>query len=517
MLPIVHDAYENSVPPKPVSMVVSKPYAPLLQGLSYVRPITWDGNWTDLAGALAFAKTKARVCCTQVYGDGFPIQHRHRSWQYDQWDRAGALQKWGRLPLPINHGMALLHFNKPTILFADHSDSSPFFHKDELFSLLRDAFPNHNVVRMSEFRTKRVIDLLQVYDAATLLVTLDTMHLHLSLASRVPVIALATDRPSRWSGSAWHPRFLAHIRYADYETRKREIIHAAKHAVNNLRTVSSEVMPTRREYGYNPSLVRYGDNSISSYRFHPDPKSWRTEIVINDGQECLLEGPSAYPLHSFEDARLFVFRGKLHASITVGKSGQGISPCIVGYGELLKAGDRWKFKNFYVPKYGNNTFTSQEKNWVFFEHSGKLHAFYKRHPEQIVIQLDGDLVTREYRTPVPPCAYGQIRGGTTPLPYGDQWMTFAHAMQRNDRSDEWWTYHTTALLIDPTPPFQILKVLDHPLISGTEEYFPSWRYCKARVAIPYGAIQENGAYAVSYGWNDSQCRKSTFTKEQLSL
>jgi ADP-heptose:LPS heptosyltransferase len=71
-------------------------------------------------------------------------------------------------------------------------------------------------------------------DAADLIVSIDTSFLHLSAATKTPVIALSTDTPSTWHGSAWHPRFAMHCRYGDYLLRKSELLHVARKAIKDL-------------------------------------------------------------------------------------------------------------------------------------------------------------------------------------------------------------------------------------------------------------------------------------------
>src|SRR5262245_29102768 len=51
---------------RPIKLVVAKEFVDLLDGVSYVEPVAWDGDWEDPLGA---AK-KHRAINLQVFGKG---------------------------------------------------------------------------------------------------------------------------------------------------------------------------------------------------------------------------------------------------------------------------------------------------------------------------------------------------------------------------------------------------------------------------------------------------------------
>src|SRR5687768_18267610 len=72
------------------SLVVSKDYAHVVDGVDYVQPVIWDGDWKDFGGAYAFAKKQfQKVMPLSTYGKDITIQHKSPSWQLDQWLRSG--------------------------------------------------------------------------------------------------------------------------------------------------------------------------------------------------------------------------------------------------------------------------------------------------------------------------------------------------------------------------------------------------------------------------------------------
>lgn len=226
VLPIIHHFFVTTKS-KP-TVVVAKQYAHIFERVPYANAVRFDGEWGDLKGALRFAKREFfDVVCLSTYGHGFPIEHRTSSFVLDQYERAGCLHLWDSLPLVIEH-KAREPFPRPTILFADHSQSSPFLGKQELDALLRTSFPTHQIIRLSDVRLPHVADFVGWYDQADAIVTVETAHLHLSAATRTPVFALATDKPSRWNGSAQSKRFAVYARYSEFESRKEELIQAMK-------------------------------------------------------------------------------------------------------------------------------------------------------------------------------------------------------------------------------------------------------------------------------------------------
>lgn len=229
VLPIAHHHFVT-YKKKPV-VIVSKEYAALLDRVPFVEAEVYPGHWTDLAGALKFAKRKySKVSVLSTYGENYPVEHRRSSFQLDAYERAGMLKQWDTLKLEgLARGEAV-KFPKPTILFADHSQSSPFLQKDDLFKLLQESFPKHDILRLSEHRVAHLFDFLDWYDAARAIVTVETSHLHLSAATKTPVFALATDKPSRWNGSCWSKRFAFFCRYSEYDSRKAELIEAMRGA-----------------------------------------------------------------------------------------------------------------------------------------------------------------------------------------------------------------------------------------------------------------------------------------------
>jgi len=513
ILPCLHADYEETG--EKSHLVVSRRYAGILEGLDYVEPVIWTGDWQDVTGALRDAKHRfGEVAIVQMHAKDYVPRRQFSSFQLDQWSRCNRLHQWGKLPLPFPKAQGTIE--SKIILLGDHSESSPFPPIEDLNLLLTKEFPSHRIVRLSS-RNVALPELLALYDAAELIVTIDTMHAHFTLASKTPTIVLATDRPSRWHGTAFHPRMAAHVRYGDYEMKKDQLFHIARQCVNK------SVMPVVRTeqehhgYGYNLSMMRVGDKLWKTYRYHPD-KSWRTVLSLKrDDVEFPIKPPSQYDKHSIEDGRLFMFAGKPHISVTVARSrlpGMSFDPCIQGYGELAPDGS---ILNWCEPRIGKNDWTGTEKNWVFFDYMGKLHVCYSHSPAHIVYELDGKGNNkREYRTPMPVFKFGEPRGGTQFVNYRGGWLKFFHANQVNLKSDAKQNYHVGALTVENSPPFRVTGISKFPILSGNEMYSPAPRW-KPKCILPYGVLENSGAWEVSVGRNDCECAIAYIWEENLNL
>ena len=522
-LPILYNEWKTTGE-KPLAMVSEK-YLSLFSGVSYVKTVTWQGDWFDLRGAVIEAKKLyEKVIVLSTFGQNWPLEKKTPSFQLDQWDRAGRLSDFGteklvfdqRSPYREQSLQAQHRLEAGAILCCLHSESSPF-QGQSLQKALAEAFPKNQILDLAMVKAECIYDLLGLYDKAACLVSIETMHLHLSAASKVPVVALVTDRPEIWHGTAWQDRFALHVRYADYEMRKDEIVRAVRGAIEQKEKPHVEILTTD---GYNPTMM----DDFLIYRHHPTPGHWRTQLKIIDGVTDLadIKPPEQFKDHSIEDARFFTIGGRPHISYTVARTvqvgGANQFRCVMQYGEIVHQDGYWQIKNHFQPKYGHNDFSALEKNWSFWAYEGRLFAAYQRSPEQIIIEIEGDKVVQEYRTPCPPCSFGTPRGGTHPIRNnGEDWIQFFHTQTVNRKSAFWWNYSMGALTMDAKPPFAIKKISSHPVLVGNEKYFPNNKVWKPKVVIPFGAEYRNGEYRVSVGLNDSACAIATIKQDMLNL
>lgn len=519
ILPILQ--HEASKTGQPVPLVIGKEYASILEGVAYVEPVIWKGDVSDLAGAVLFAKKRySQVIVTQTFGN-MPVHHQTPSFQLDQWKRAGAVNHFEEWPLTFDQrntdrelNLARPYFGvladeRPAILFADHSQSSPFLHKEELYAMLAKEFGGtHRIIRLSEVRAERVFDMLAMMDAADCLVTVETAHLHLSRASGIPTLALAA---SGWRGSAFSERFKFFMRYPEWDSRKQELIDEVR-SILDVRGVKMAGHPpvveidTHGRHGYNLSSVMHEWKQHNTYRAHTRG-DWRTKLFLNGNP---LNPPDRYRDYSHEDARLFVFKDKLHAAYTMSTAIEGQFRCYMAYGEIK--GNEIEHIQIQHPE---NNLMGMTKNFVPFVHENRLYFVYGiKGANQIVLQVDGDRVVAEHPSPAPTWGYGQIRGGCT-VAHNGAYLRFFHS--RAQYSDKTIRYFIGASIIEAKPPFRTLAVSKKPVLQGDERYAPGVHHWKANVAIPYGCIKQDGKFLLSFGRNDCEACVAELNESDLHL
>lgn len=225
------------------AFIVARQYASVVEDAQFVKTVIWDGHWTEILEALTQTKKEFNdVTCLQLFGKDFNAQQNRSSFQLEQYERGGVLEKWNELPLVMDSQTNQMPswFDRAKkskyILFCDHSQSSPFPHKDALqadlenFGYFFEPF-TLSIVPSSRLMLPRLSHLLPVMDFAQAVVCVESAPLHLSRATTTPVVALATDKPSRWHGSAWSERFAFYCRYSEYPERAKEMIEAISDAI----------------------------------------------------------------------------------------------------------------------------------------------------------------------------------------------------------------------------------------------------------------------------------------------
>lgn len=486
------------------NLIVARDYLSVVDGLPYVQPIVFDGNWLDFKGGYQFAKKMFdEVECPQMSGNEMVFAHFTPSVMLDSWHRMRMLPEWDSLPLNIPHVEPVE--KTKTIFFADHSQSSPFFQKQELFKFLADAFPEHQIIRSSGMRLKSLFDFIPHMDRAQLIVSVETSFLHLSAASKTPVIALAANLPSHWHGSPWSKRFVLHCRYNDFDFRKPEILAAANRAINQHSMPEPVIYPTAKPHGYNMTI----GPGFSIYRYHSIASHWKTKLAIQhaDGRCADIEFPKECADCSMEDARYFEFNGKPHIAYTCSRAILGKWYCVQAYGELVFDGGSVRVAKHVVPRYKGNDFSGMQKNWAPFVHGGKLHFIFgnlRTTQEQIVLQIEGDRVVKEIRSKAMSWNWGGIRGGAI-VPHKNMLLRFFHSRVGDGSRHYQFRYYMGAAIMEPEPPFTTTMVSSFPILAGNEKYTHGCHHWKPNCTLPFGAIVDGDNFIVGLGLNDCEC------------
>ncbi len=248
-----------------VKVMVAKEFSAVLNGCSYIEPIVYDGSFLELEKAVSVACTLSdEVVVLSIHGSTDAVKElaykqigaEHRmttSFQLEPWKLAGRLNDFYEdLPLVFDRRDSvredrLLRANgfknkgkrKPVMLLALGGVNCPFPHAELLRELVTAKFDDdYRIIDlpMVEQPDGRIYDLLAIYENSVLLITTDSMPLHLAWACRkLPVFALTNDRDpkgkrSLWHGSVWRPNYLWFCRYGNWPERAVEMC-AAIHAL----------------------------------------------------------------------------------------------------------------------------------------------------------------------------------------------------------------------------------------------------------------------------------------------
>lgn len=320
VLPIAWDCAQKG---ERIALMVSRQFADILDGCSYVDKIVFDGDSWQIDKAVAQARQlSSNVTCIQVGGPpelvkeySFAPSGQERattdSYQKESWRLAGKLGLWRHQPplvfdqrdperekwwLPHNKGR-----KKQVMLISAKGETSPFPHKDLLVELLRLRFPAFNFIDLSAIHAERIYDLLGLYEIAHCLIAIDSAPLHLAHACRkLPVVALINDKPSLWAGSLWRPEHIFYCRYSDWPKRALEMLEM----IGAIHEPGSYFYKARKT----PSIAHVWNN----YELHgaTHRQSWTTEYKLGHWIDCRIQhrvfGRDSLTVHKFEPRAPFI-------------------------------------------------------------------------------------------------------------------------------------------------------------------------------------------------------------------
>jgi predicted GH43/DUF377 family glycosyl hydrolase len=301
---------------------------------------------------------------------------------------------------------------------------------------------------------------------------------------------------------------------------KREMdAFLAKHNIVSQWPAVTEQLPTTVVEGlfagaYNPSIIRFQGKLLMVYRFHPDTTAATKlaiaelddNFIVTSNQELDLRDDN-----SCEDARAFVWKKELwicYVSSTWPTFPASSTKCI----KLAKP-DHWRASDAF--EYWLPDRQTMEKNHLPLPWGDELNIIYRNIPEQ-VIYTPAD--KREMKTPGLRWPFGEIRGGTVPLPYQGKLLRFFHSSMRNEMPPLRHRYYLGAMLMKAEPPFQMLAVSKRPILRGSELGGDTSRHHhKPNVVFVCGAIEHEGGWLASCGCNDSASMLVKISEKDLNL
>lgn len=261
ILPVLYMEAQEGPKPK---LIVSRKYADILDGVSYVEPIIFDGHYSEVERAeKAFAALKPRTA--QVYGK--PFLYTSESFQRDAWCKVGYDHRWEQLELVIDRRdpereaalvQNVLPNDRSCVLVCTSGASSTFPHREKLMEFLGS---HYNIIDISGVKAERLYDMLGLIDRASLFICNDTSLLHLALASSTPVVALVNDADNGWLGSLRRANHVVYQNFLEF----------------NPSPIFKLLFNPYRE-GYDGSMVHiwsdYQMDDPTLYRFDVASRSW---------------------------------------------------------------------------------------------------------------------------------------------------------------------------------------------------------------------------------------------------
>lgn len=208
-----------------------------------------------------------------------------------------------------------------------------------------------------------------------------------------------------------------------------------------------------------------------------------------------------------EDPRLFIYKDELYLSYTDGY--------IMGQAKINP--DTLQAENsFYLDK-PDPVNRQTEKNWTFFDYEGKLMCLYDASKQEI-FEMNGEKHTKLYETKFDTnWKWGQMRGGTSPVKVGDNYLSFFHsATDIRTIKGPGRQYFMGAYMFEGKPPFKPIAISKEPLIAGERisDHIPRLSN-RIFVVFPAGIIRKENGFNIAFGYNDFECRYVEISDELL--
>lgn len=237
-LPSVYE-YAQRTGTKP-RFTAAAEFAGILDGCSYLEPHAAPVAWQKIQEVLRYARALFPLdefTVMACYGHDYSPGYKCYSYLRDSWRLSGCPIAPERVPLVFDNRNKLREENliklhtrncgKPFILVSTHGKSSPFSNSATLLADIQAARPDCDIVDISQARAERVYDLLGLFEKAVALVTIDTLHLHLSAAvPSLPVFAFICDGPTRWNRTDWRPQQVWRCTYSEFLDKRAEFKRA---------------------------------------------------------------------------------------------------------------------------------------------------------------------------------------------------------------------------------------------------------------------------------------------------
>lgn len=273
-------------------------------------------------------------------------------------------------------------------------------------------------------------------------------------------------------------------------------------------------------FPFNPSIVQWQNKILLSFRTR-DPLTQSTNpigLVWLDQDFQALHPPQILHLelnHALfpskaQDPRLIVVNDELYMvynNIIESPHGEIRRMHIA---KMVYDGGKFQLESPQcLIKYPEENPRRHEKNWTPFAWQNYLLLIYSVNPHRILFTVPHSdqcvelaVTSKKIRWDL-----GELRGGTTALLEGDEYLTFFHsciemASEQSERK-KMTHYFMGAYTFNSEPPFEVLRVSSDPIIGKTFYSGPAHKTWKPlRVVFPCGFIKDEKYIWVVYGRQD---------------
>jgi hypothetical protein len=210
LLPV---AYAN----KGTTFVTSEKYSSIFEGTSYCQTKKYSGDPVELQHCINLCQGLPNLRVAQVFMHPKETK-QEKNYALESYRLGRFRDQWRKHPYVFDRRNPereqKLVPESPFIAVAPHGVSSPFAHSKQLIAGLQSRFPEYKIVDLSNIQAEKPFDLLGILDAASCLVTIDTLHLWLANAAKCPTVALINDG---WYGSPPPVTATSTFRYSQFQ------------------------------------------------------------------------------------------------------------------------------------------------------------------------------------------------------------------------------------------------------------------------------------------------------------
>lgn len=263
-----------------IHWVVKEGFTDLLEACSYVNIHSVPFGIRDVTKAAKFAATLGcdRIAVAQV--DGNPAGRQSRNFCIQNWRNCGCEDLYhdpaNELVFDRRDAEAERHVisqhippgSAPLIGYCLTGHSSPFREAAAFEQWLKACFNPFRLMPLPML--PRADQLLCLIEACDLLITIDTLPLHLSFASKTPVIALSVDEP--WYQSEQRAHWLGRLTYSEAVTADGQ-----DKIVRLVNSAQARVVHVVHEYDAKPEDAERNHRACISWRtLHKADGNWET-------------------------------------------------------------------------------------------------------------------------------------------------------------------------------------------------------------------------------------------------